>query len=202
MSSATFAAHLHAYELDGRQIPSVTQVLTLAGISDVSGIPVHNLDRAASIGKAVHLACDLLDADDLDLDSLDPQIVGYVLGYQRFREEWDFVPELIEHRTVASVLGLQYGMCVDRVGPLRGKMYVLDLKTSSKRRPEWAIQTIAYAQGLGMYDAGRAALHLHKDGTYNLIEYQDRVQDAETWEAALQVAYWKLNHGAKVKEGR
>jgi hypothetical protein len=34
----------------------VTQVLELAGISDVSSIPVYLLNRAAEIGEAVHQA--------------------------------------------------------------------------------------------------------------------------------------------------
>src|ERR1700675_985366 len=59
----------HIYRTDdGVIVPSVSQVLTLAGISDMSGIPQHVLDRARAIGTAVHQACEYLDQDDLDLD--------------------------------------------------------------------------------------------------------------------------------------
>src|SRR3954463_4964548 len=107
MATATFAEFDHSYEVDGIVVPSVTQVLSLTGIDDVSGIPLHYLQRAAGIGTAVHQACELLDEDDLDLDSLDPLIQGYVLGYQRFREETGFAADLVEHRRIADVDGFR-----------------------------------------------------------------------------------------------
>ena len=41
MANATFYAERHIYEHEGVVVPSVTQVLALAGIDDVSGIPLH-----------------------------------------------------------------------------------------------------------------------------------------------------------------
>jgi hypothetical protein len=191
---ATYTHHGHQYECDGRSIPSVTQVLALAGITDVSRIPPHILQRAADIGTAVHLACELLDQDDLDLDSVDSKIVGCVLAYQKFRSESGFVPELIEHRSVGICVGLQYGFCVDRMGYIEGQKIVLDLKTSSKPYDSWAIQTMAYALGLDCFEARRAAIRLAKDGSYQLIEHPDRVHDAQIWESALAIAHWRLAH--------
>jgi hypothetical protein len=148
--SATFEAARHVYQFDGRAIPSVTAVLAASGITDVSKIPQHILDRAAAVGTAAHEACALLDADDLDLESLDRLILGYVAGYARFLRESSSIPELIEHRGVGIVSGLPYGFCVDRIGSIAGERILLDLKTSSKVSPSWAIQTIAYALGLGL----------------------------------------------------
>jgi hypothetical protein len=197
MASATFAEIGHVYQDDGVIVPSVTQVLTLAGISDVSGIPFHILEKASQIGTAVHQACEFLDQDDLSLESLDEQIVGYVAAYQKFRQETEFKPELIEHRIIARYNGLKYGMCVDRTGLLNDKPTVLDLKTSSKKQASWAIQTAAYAIGLDA-EYERGVVHLAKDGTYKLIPYDDP-RDYETWDAALYVAHWKLGNGAKLK---
>jgi hypothetical protein len=191
--NATFSQLGHQYECDGRSIPSVTQVLALSGISDVSRIPPHILERAAAIGTAVHVACELLDQDDLDLESVDPQLTGYVLAYQKFRVETGFVPELVEHRAVGVLSGLYYGFCVDRLGYLNGERIILDLKTSSKPYPSWPIQTVAYALGLGCGEVRRAAVKLAKDGSYQLLEHAD-VHDAHTWEAALAVAHWRLAH--------
>ena len=202
MSTATFVEHLHKYEVDGVSIPSVTQVLTLAGISDVSGIPAHILERAGAIGTAVHQATELLDHDDLELDSLDPLIVGYVTAYQRFRSEHEFIPELIEYRTVGEYAGHKYGMCVDRAGKLDGQYCVMDIKTSSKPRPEWAIQTMAYVLGLSDHpnyqQSHRAAIHLAKDGSYSIIRFSE-VMDEITWGACLNIAEWRLRNGAKIK---
>jgi hypothetical protein len=141
MSTATFTELTHTYKTDGVVVPSVTQVLTLAGISDVSGVPLHILERAAAIGTAVHQATELLEQDDLDMESLDPSTVGYVKAYQLFKEVTGFKAEMVEYRTVAECSGFKYGMCVDRVGTIEGKEYVLDIKTSSRPQPSWAIQT-------------------------------------------------------------
>jgi hypothetical protein len=194
MASASFVELSHQYECDGISIPSVTQVLSLTGIDDVSRIPLHVLERAAAIGTAVHLACEYLDQDSLDLDSVDPKLTGYILAYQRFRAESGFVPELIEHRAVGILAGLHYGFCVDRMGYINGQRIILDLKTSSKPYASWAIQTAAYALGLGCTEVRRAAVKLAKDGTYKLLEHADSVHDARTWEAALVIAHWRLAH--------
>ena len=106
MASATFAAEGHLYQQDGVTIPSVTQVLALSGIADVSGIPLYRLERAAAVGTAVHAACHFLDEDDLDLESVHPEIVGYVLAYQLFKTDTGFLPRAIEQRGVAEAGGL------------------------------------------------------------------------------------------------
>jgi hypothetical protein len=194
MAAASFQELVHKYKCVGRAIPSVTQVLAASGITDVSRIPQHILDRAAAIGTAAHLACEYLDDGSLDLESVDPLITGYVLAYQKFRTETGFSPELIEHRAVGEVIGLRYGFCVDRMGTVNGERILLDLKTSSKPSPSWAIQTVAYALGLGCFEVRRAVVHLKKDGTYQLIEHPNRVQDAAIWEAALAITHWRLAH--------
>jgi hypothetical protein len=117
-----------------------------------------------------------------------------MLAYQKFRTEHSFMPEIIEHGGVGCVQGLRYGFCVDRLGLLKGERVLLDLKTSYKASPSWAIQTIAYALGLGCFEVRRAVVHLAKDGSYKLIEHPNRVQDAAIWEAALAITHWRLAH--------
>jgi hypothetical protein len=201
MATATFAEFSHSYEVDGIVVPSVTQVLSLTGIDDVSGIPLHYLQRAAGIGTAVHQACELLDEDDLDLESLDPLIQGYVLGYQRFREETGFAVDLVEHRRIADVDGFRYGMCVDRVGSLDGRPTVIDIKTASRKQHSWQIQTAAYSVGLADQidypGTARAVVHVAKDGSYKLLRHEDQA-DFDVWWAALRTAYWLLGHGKKI----
>lgn len=198
----TFTEKDHRYEVDGEVIPSVTQIMELAGIVDVSGIPAHHLQRAADRGTAVHVACQYLDEDDLVIDSLDPEIVGYVVAYQRFKEQNEFVPDLIEHRMVGEVEGWQYGMTLDRLGTVakRGRI-VLDLKTSSKPSKSWPIQTAAYVAGYSAVDKlaapSRGVVHLHKDGTFSFLIH-DQEDDFTVWVAAVRLAYWKLRNGYKI----
>lgn len=198
MATATFSELEHRYEIDGELVPSVTQVLSLAGISDVSGIPAHILERARDIGTQVHVATELLDQDDLDIDSLDPQIIGYVAAYQKFRTETSFTPDFIEHRGVSQLY--RYGFCIDRIGQLEGKATILDLKTSSRPQKSWQIQTAAYALGLGQFsEYERAVVHLAKDGTYKLLRHEESGDDS-IWSSALIVAHWKLKNGTKLKD--
>jgi len=194
-STARFTADGHIYSLDGRIVPSVTQALRLAGLDDVSRVPVHHLRRAAALGTAVHVACEFLDEDDLDLDSLDPAIVGYVLGYQKFKEQRGFAPIIVEQRGVVST-GLPYGFCLDRIGILDHKEVLIDIKTASRKQNWWGIQVAAYATAVE-FKGERLALHLSKDGGYKLIPHEDAA-DFTAWEAALEIAHWKLAHGSKL----
>lgn len=202
MTTATieFDELRHIYQKDGVVVPSVTQVLTLAGISDLSTVPAHILEKARQIGTAVHEAAQFLDEGDLDMESLDPSIVGYMVGYQRFREEHEFKATLIEHRMVGEVDGMAYGMTLDRLGRMKGYdcEVLLDIKTSSRPSASWAIQTAAYVDGYGCGDPFRLVVHVSKDGTFKLIPYNEG-EDFEVWRSALRVAYWRLNHGAKLK---
>jgi hypothetical protein len=196
--SAVFQDDGHIYTADGEVVPSVTQVLTLAGISDVSQIPYHNLEKARAIGEAVHQATELIDKDDLDIDTLDPLIAGYILGYQEFKKETNFKPSTIEQRGIGDFEDLRFGYCIDRTGTMDGVdgLVVLDLKTSARSNPNWGIQLAAYDDGAGL-SAVRLVVHLKKDGSFGVIAYND-TNDFSVWRSALRVAHWRLAHGAKL----
>ena len=194
--SATFTEATHQYVEDGVVLPSVTQVLTLSGITDVSAVPAAILARAAQIGSAVHQACHFLDEDDLDLMTLDSGIVGYVLAYQRFKEKTGFVPKLIEHRGIGQCRGIRFGYCLDRIGDIGDDSVLIDLKTSTKPWPSWQIQTAAYCEGYG-HEGPRMAVHCHKDGTFDILPHNDEA-DFLVWKDCLGIAWWKMTHGFKV----
>jgi hypothetical protein len=205
MSAATltFEEKGHKYAADGVSIPSVSQVLELSGISDVSGVPEHLLRRAAERGTAVHLACEYLDEDDLDLESLTPEVMPYVVAYQKFREDYHFKAELIEHQMIGESEGLRYGMRFDRVGTFNGEERILlDIKTASRAQSSWTIQTAAYVLGFSAVDThqapGRAVVHLAKDGSYRVLLHT-LDSDFDIWRSALMVAHWRLANGAKYK---
>lgn len=195
-AAATFQAAGHIYRHEGRIVPSVTQVLTLAGLDELANVPRRCLVRAAAVGTAVHQACEFLDQDDLDLDSLDPEIVGYVLGWQEFKRENDFSPVVIERRGIA-VGEISYGFCLDRIGVLGDREVLLDIKTGQKAAASWAVQTAAYALA-EEFDGPRLSVHVSKDGTYQIIPHNEE-GDFQVWHNALEVAHWKLQHGAKIR---
>ena len=61
------------HTLDGKHIPSVTQIIE--HLYDFRGITSEVLERKAELGKEFHEAIRLHLLDDLDFDSLDPDIV-------------------------------------------------------------------------------------------------------------------------------
>lgn len=197
---ATFAAPEHRYVLNGVPVPSVTQAMALAGLDEYLGVPRRYLEHAAAIGTAVHQATHFLDEGDLDLDSLDPEILGYVLSWQRFKEQHDFVPIEIERRgvSVGENGELPFGFCLDRIAIVDGVEYLVEIKTSKKRSPYWAVQTAAYAVGAN-FDGPRAAVQLHACGLAgDLIKHPD-AGDFEEWQRAIGSAHWKLNKGKKIR---
>jgi hypothetical protein len=198
MASALFNPIGHVYTHEGRVVPSVTQVLTLAGLDELAGVPRRCLARAAALGTAVHSACEFLDQDDLDLDSLDAEIVGYVLGWQKFKQEHEFSPVVIERRGIsAGEEQLTYGFCLDRIGILGDREVLVDIKTGSKAAASWAIQTAAYAEAEN-FDGERMSVHVAKDGSYTLIPHPDE-NDFAVWHHALEIAHWRLGHGARIR---
>lgn len=194
--TATFTERGHVYRDGDLVVPSVSQVLELAGIDDLRGVPRHNVKRAAARGQAVHLAAQFLDQAKLDQHSVTPEIAGYVMAYEEFKRETGFHPIAIEERGIGAIAELRFGYCIDRVGILFDRLAIVDLKTASKAFAWWAIQTAGYAAGI-RHEGPRYSLHLAADGDYNLIRY-DESEDFATWLSALRVARWKLAHGWKL----
>src|SRR5262249_3605917 len=74
-----FSPATHEYRVDGALVPSVTQLLDDAGLTpDYSVVPPNVLQHARERGIHIDLACDLLDADDLDWRSVHPEAFPYV----------------------------------------------------------------------------------------------------------------------------
>lgn len=196
---ATFAAQGHRYELAGVPVPSVTQAMSMAGLDEYSGVPRRFLEHAAAIGTAVHQACEFLDQDDLDLESLDPAILGYVLSWQRFKQERDFVPLEVERRgiSVGPNGEFPFGFCLDRIGVLAGEEILIDIKTAKKRSQYWAVQTAAYARGAN-FEGPRAAVQLDPQGAPGQLISYPHADDFAEWQRAIGTAHWKLSHGKKL----
>src|SRR5215471_15111903 len=87
----TFDPERHLYMVEGRPVPSVTQVLHSAGLAaDYSMVRPDVLERKRIIGEYVHKATQYLDEGCLDLKTVDPELQPYLAAYQRFLEESAF----------------------------------------------------------------------------------------------------------------
>ena len=189
----------HEYTVGGVRVPSVTQILESAGLVDYRGIPAETLRYAADRGTAVHLASVYYDEEDLDPDSLDFEVAKYLAAWRRFRQEHNFQIIESEQRHLGELHGLQFGMTVDRVVKIDGRLAILDLKCSSKVYGWCGVQTAGYAIGLGngtvaarLATYRRLVVQLKPDCTYRLHEYSGSM-DGEIFAAALKIAHWKID---------
>jgi hypothetical protein len=105
----------------------VTEVFALEGAVDYSFCDEESKWR----GSAVHDATMYLDRGTLDRKGLPSNLHGYVEAYERFKHDTHFVPlpDGIEVELENSTLGLRGR--VDRIGLMRGKKAIADLKTGA-----------------------------------------------------------------------
>lgn len=194
-----FDAALHRYTLDGRELPSVTTILREAGLIDGS----FWTDEARLRGEYLHAAIALHNEGDLDINALDPKLVPYFRGYERFLEETRVEVEHTERRVCDE--GLGYAGTLDLIvawmtesGERVARRGLVDVKTGSVP-PSVGPQTAAYLRcartflplGAPVY---RFALHLPGDGSYRLVPLTN-TQDEADFLAALRVAHFRRLHG-------
>jgi len=192
----TFDPVAHAYYWGGQRVPNVTSVLESVGLTDFSGVNAEVMALAQARGKAVHRACELHDNDDLDESTVDPEIVGYLAAWRRFRRETHHEWENIEKRAYHP--RYRYAGTADRTGKLFGNPALVDIKTGVPQ-PATGAQTAAYANlhwppGDAERKVHRYAVHLGASGMYHLIEYKDRT-DFGVFLSALTIFNWLGNHG-------
>jgi hypothetical protein len=202
----SFDAEHHLYLVHGNPVPSVTQVLHSAGLSaDYSMVSPEVLERKRIIGEYVHKATQYLDEGCLDLETVDPEIQGYLTGYEKFIRESSFRPQLVEHRLVGRINGMLCGGTIDRTGSMAGKLWIIDLKCIERLYPAFALQTAGYEllvpkPVVPPFKYERAVLQLRRDGSYKFTAYSNPA-DVEVFRAALVVMAWKVNQGMDIQTG-
>lgn len=188
----------HTYWLGERQLPAVTAVLKDLDADAYRFVSDEDMKAAADLGTAVHIACDLDDKNDLDEESLDPQIVPYLAAYRRFKAEMGFVVTETEQKVHHPAL--LYAGTLDKIGYFAEAPKItelIDLKTTSKIMRAVGPQLWAYSEALkamfpGMVIHNRRALQLRDDGTYRLTKPYRDVADFKCFVSLLNVHYWKI----------
>ena len=187
------AAHL--YTVAGVERPSVTQILKDAGLIDTTWYT----EEARERGKAVHLATQFLDEDDLDWNTVVPNYRGYVQAWERFKTESRFQighdasgKLLIEYRLFHSVSG--YCGTLDRLGTIGTAEYLIDIKTGDAE--QWhGYQIAAYSQCLpNPHSRKRMTVHLRASGSYSTREHALTAFSSDWQVFAAAAVVWHAKH--------
>ena len=195
MPAFTFDEASHTYAIDGARLPSVTQLLEPIK-PDFSMVPRDVLEAKRALGVAVHLACEIDDQGELDDDSTDAGVMGYVAGWRKFKAECRAVIMLNEQRLYHPAL--RYAGTIDRVAEIHAdaETWLLDLKTSADPDRSHGVQLAGYEgllranNGAGMGRIRRGTVHLRADGTYKLHEFKNPSDEA-VFRACLALHSWK-----------
>lgn len=192
----------HRYTVAGVERPSVTQILKDAGLIDTTWYT----EQARERGKAVHLATQFLDQDDLDWKTVVPNYRGYVQAWERFKTESCFQigrdasgQLLIEYRLFHSLAG--YCGTLDRLGTIGTTEYLLDIKTGDAQ--EWhGYQIAAYSQCLpNPHSRKRMTVHLRANGSYSTREYPLTAFPYEWQVFAAATVIWYARHRKRNSHG-
>lgn len=178
----------HLYRLDGQVIPSVTQVLSLVGITDYSHIPSDKRESSMRFGTAVHLATSLWDKNDLDETTLSPMIIPYLDGWKKFLS--DTKARIVQNEEPSYSPKYRYGFKIDRILEIHKRLTVVDIKTSADPQQGTDLQLAAYYAG---WNEGRKrneqaldriAIHLTNEGKYKIEPYKNK-NDVNEWLTCL-----------------
>lgn len=199
MNTATaaviFDEEKHTYTKDGALIPSVTTVLRQLYNFDFVHPDV--LAAKAALGTAVHKACELDDADDLDDESLAPAALPYLQGYRKFKRD-KLTKVVATELIVYSAMG--YAGKLDLLTEFDGELWLIDWKTPLSISAAVGLQTAGYAGALPRellprvgHKVRRGALQLKADGNYKLHEFKDH-NDYPTFISFLNAYRWTKRH--------
>lgn len=176
----TFDPDSHTYTVEGRPVPSVTQVIGEWSrlsfsymnyyFNNFTGavVSAEKFESGADYGTAIHQACRLiLEAghDNLDWKALAPELILPVQQFEKWLEDWSPDILLIEEPMYSSKYG--YAGTSDIVATIQKRDTVVDIKTGAFDMA--GPQVVAYGQ---LYKEefkyrktpGRYVLHLPKDG--------------------------------------
>jgi hypothetical protein len=168
----------HTYRFLGAVVPGVTAVLR--PLSSFAGIPPAVLEAKAQLGRHVHAACEYDDQGDLDEDSIEDEVAGYLNGWRAFRRDTHCTVLAVEKRVFEP--RLQYAGTLDRLLLIEGVRWLVDLKTCFTTPITAGPQTAAYLRALGDTSiTRRAALRLRPDGTYRF----DPLTGPDDWSAFM-----------------
>lgn len=181
----------HTYYRGNGKLTGITSVLKAVGIISDEETRWYN-DKARDRGTAVHKCTHYLDEGDLDWSTVKDEWVGFVMGWEKFKRDWNFKPRLIELPLYDPLYG--FAGTMDREGLiLDNSPAIVEIKTGEV--PHWAAeQTAGQEVLLNAWDRKpvrrrRFCVGLKADGTYRPpVEFKNP-RDRNTFLAAVTVLH-------------
>lgn len=198
--------HQYWLKKDGEQVevPSITQCIS--PLNNLSGIDPGVLASAARRGSDVHYACELIegggDGTGISREQLDPEIAGYVRGWENFLSDTGWKTSRLEW----MVGSWKYRVAgrLDRIGRFpRGPMAVVEIKTSSSPSPRDAIQAAGQEILARETDPeiakqkiiNRFVVYLSAGGTYKRVHCRDEGDKALFLSCVAITHFRRKNYG-------
>lgn len=224
MIAHQFDAENHIYKVEGTYVFATSDIIALAGLSNVDGIPSSVLDNASWRGDQVHLTTEYYENDQLDVHSVPDEILPYFAGYLKFTQEHEVITINPLEKSIVYVFGdpeVYIGCHIDQRAFVDGKLFTIDKKscyqyTGAARKQmllKWRLQLQSYlhaseedeefwcevnrlSPGAADRPMGRMALHLHKTGDYTMYDFSE-FDDESNWECTVKLAMLKIGNGYK-----
>lgn len=174
--------------------PSVTEILDLAGLVDLSMIPPRYLEAARVRAVAVHQWIEeaTLDPARASWMSRPIPIQGYLTAWELWKVESGFIMENAEQVVISD--RWKFAGMYDALGILDGRWALVDYKAVCTLMPSVGPQLAGYELALDLGEpVDRYALLLKPNGKYDQVRCKDRT-DRNTFLAANIVAHWKLTN--------
>jgi hypothetical protein len=194
VAAFSFQASDHTYRLNGTIVPSITQLLTAAGL-----IREANYDaKSAERGSLVHRLCTELDLGAIeDVKRLDSPVKGWIQGYALFtqtvRPAWTVIEE------AKASPKYRFGGRVDRLGAVYSMESIVELKSGACERwhgVQTALQDILW-DDLRPGIRQRWGLYLKRTGKFRLIPHDGSDPSCSQGRADYDQAYDLLQRFAR-----
>lgn len=195
-----FDAASHTYTLGGRAVPGVSTIIEPA--YDFRFVNAEAMEKARDKGHKVHKTIQLHEQAELKRDTLHETLAKYLAQWERFKEDFGYVPLGIEvpvHSVKYQFAGTMdsHGVLIPQDADGDQHELLLDVKTGEEYEPH-KLQTAGY--GIAAVERGilkkghkRASLYLSEDGY--ALRWHTGLHDDVAFLALLTFHRWRQSHG-------
>lgn len=198
MATLIFFDKGHLYELNGEQVPSVSEIARFVSREVYGNVEQYTLDNASSRGTDVHKATEVLDKyNEVECN---PNIEPYIKAYIKFRKDYGIKEYVAIEKSLASEK-MRFAGTIDRIATITeqfantlkeqlkkqkieidisaiiGKLAIIDIKSSAVVQKVLApIQLNGYEKLVtenGIGDVGLLLiLHLNGEEKYKVHNFE------------------------------